>query len=88
MSLRSDFMWGFATAAAQIEGGGEEQEKASGRGDSVCLSRKPRSDAFRFGTRSASSLVQFWMVPRSIKHVISTAVGRRTLRVGLVMRRC
>lgn len=34
-SLRSDFIWGFATAAAQIEGGGADQEKASGRGPSV-----------------------------------------------------
>ncbi|GMK59288.1 hypothetical protein CspeluHIS016_0703030 [Cutaneotrichosporon spelunceum] len=34
-SLRADFIWGFATAAAQIEGGGEEQEKASGRGPSI-----------------------------------------------------
>ena len=34
--LREDFMWGFATAAAQIEGGGQEKEKASGRGRSVC----------------------------------------------------
>jgi beta-glucosidase len=35
MALRDDFMWGFATAAAQIEGGGEAQEKASGKGPSV-----------------------------------------------------
>lgn len=33
--LRDDFMWGFATAAAQIEGGGKEKEEASGRGRSV-----------------------------------------------------
>jgi hypothetical protein len=33
--LREDFMWGFATAAAQIEGGGKEKEEASGRGRSV-----------------------------------------------------
>lgn len=36
--LRDDFMWGFATASAQIEGGGKEKEEASGRGRSVsCL---------------------------------------------------
>lgn len=35
MALRNDFMWGFATAAAQIEGGGAEQEAASGKGPSV-----------------------------------------------------
>ena len=33
--LPKDFLFGFATAAAQIEGGGEEKEKASGRGLSV-----------------------------------------------------
>jgi hypothetical protein len=33
--LRDDFMWGFATASAQIEGGGKEKEEASGRGRSV-----------------------------------------------------
>ena len=33
--LRDDFMWGFATASAQIEGGGKEKELASGRGRSV-----------------------------------------------------
>lgn len=33
--LREDFLWGFATAAAQVEGGGEEQELASGKGPSV-----------------------------------------------------
>lgn len=37
MALRDDFIWGFATAAAQIEGGGAEQEKASGKGPSVSL---------------------------------------------------
>lgn len=37
MALRDDFIWGFATAAAQIEGGGVEQEKASGKGPSVSL---------------------------------------------------
>ena len=36
--LRTDFMWGFATASAQIEGGGKEKEEASGRGRSVSLS--------------------------------------------------
>ena len=36
--LRNDFMWGFATASAQIEGGGKEKEEASGRGRSVSLS--------------------------------------------------
>ena len=36
--LRDDFMWGFATASAQIEGGGKEKEEASGRGRSVSLS--------------------------------------------------
>jgi len=35
LTLRDDFMWGFATASAQIEGGGEGKEKASGRGRSV-----------------------------------------------------
>jgi hypothetical protein len=35
--LREDFMWGFATASAQIEGGGKEKEEASGRGRSVSL---------------------------------------------------
>jgi hypothetical protein len=35
LQLRDDFMWGFATASAQIEGGGEDKEKASGRGRSV-----------------------------------------------------
>jgi hypothetical protein len=30
-------MWGFATASAQIEGGGKEKEEASGRGRSVSL---------------------------------------------------
>jgi len=35
--LRSDFMWGFATASAQIEGGGKEKEEASGRGRSVSV---------------------------------------------------
>ncbi|WWD22919.1 hypothetical protein CI109_107414 [Kwoniella shandongensis] len=33
--LPADFLYGFATAAAQIEGGGAEEEKASGRGDSI-----------------------------------------------------
>jgi beta-glucosidase len=33
--LPKDFLFGFATAAAQIEGGGEDAEKASGRGRSV-----------------------------------------------------
>ncbi|WVR09713.1 hypothetical protein IAU60_006789 [Kwoniella sp. DSM 27419] len=33
--LRPDFLYGFATAAAQIEGGGEESEQMSGRGDSI-----------------------------------------------------
>ncbi|WOO77170.1 Beta-glucosidase 1B [Vanrija pseudolonga] len=35
MALRNDFLWGFATAAAQIEGGGEEQERAAGKGLSI-----------------------------------------------------
>jgi len=35
--LRDDFMWGFATASAQIEGGGKDKEEASGRGRSVSL---------------------------------------------------
>lgn len=35
MSLPADFLFGFATAAAQIEGGGEKSERASGRGLSV-----------------------------------------------------
>ena len=35
--LRSDFMWGFATASAQIEGGGKGKEEASGRGRSVSV---------------------------------------------------
>lgn len=34
-TLPTDFLFGFATAAAQIEGGGPDAEKASGRGDSV-----------------------------------------------------
>lgn len=38
--LRDDFMWGFATASAQIEGGGKEKEKASGRGRTVSGCRK------------------------------------------------
>ena len=33
--LPEGFLYGFSTAAAQIEGGGEEAEKASGRGDSI-----------------------------------------------------
>ena len=33
--LPKDFIFGFATAAAQVEGGGAEKEAASGRGDSV-----------------------------------------------------
>ncbi|WVF68282.1 hypothetical protein IAT40_003047 [Kwoniella sp. CBS 6097] len=33
--LREDFLYGFATAAAQIEGGGEESEKLSGKGPSI-----------------------------------------------------
>jgi hypothetical protein len=33
--LRDDFMWGFATASAQIEGGGKEKEEASGKGRTV-----------------------------------------------------
>lgn len=35
MTLPKDFLFGFATAAAQIEGGGADKEKASGRGLSV-----------------------------------------------------
>ncbi|KAL7419161.1 hypothetical protein Q5752_005997 [Cryptotrichosporon argae] len=35
MPLRPDFLWGFATAAAQIEGGGPEAERDSGRGPSI-----------------------------------------------------
>jgi len=35
MALRKDFLYGFATASAQIEGGGPESEKESGRGMSV-----------------------------------------------------
>jgi beta-glucosidase/6-phospho-beta-glucosidase/beta-galactosidase len=35
MSFHKDFLYGFATAAAQIEGGGITSEKLSGRGDSV-----------------------------------------------------
>ncbi|WWC95633.1 hypothetical protein V866_002498 [Kwoniella sp. B9012] len=34
-TLPTDFLFGFATAAAQIEGGGPDAEKASGRGDSI-----------------------------------------------------
>lgn len=34
-SLRPDFLWGFATAAAQMESGSKEQDKASGKGDSI-----------------------------------------------------
>lgn len=34
-ALRDDFMWGFATAATQIESGSREDEQASGKGDSV-----------------------------------------------------
>jgi beta-glucosidase/6-phospho-beta-glucosidase/beta-galactosidase len=33
--LRFDFMWGFATAAAQIESGSVESEAQSGKEDSV-----------------------------------------------------
>ena len=33
--LRRDFLYGFATASAQIEGGGKESEEESGRGPSV-----------------------------------------------------
>jgi beta-glucosidase len=33
--LRPDFLFGYATAAAQIEGGGQDKEDASGRGRSV-----------------------------------------------------
>ncbi|RSH91345.1 hypothetical protein EHS25_009644 [Saitozyma podzolica] len=33
--LRPDFLYGFATAAAQIEGGGADKEKASGKGPSI-----------------------------------------------------
>jgi beta-glucosidase len=33
--LRPDFLYGFATAAAQIEGGGADKEKASGKAPSV-----------------------------------------------------
>ncbi|OCF31715.1 hypothetical protein I316_06522 [Kwoniella heveanensis BCC8398] len=33
--LREDFLYGFATAAAQIEGGGKEAEEQSGRGLSI-----------------------------------------------------
>lgn len=36
-ALRKDFLFGFATASAQIEGGGKEAEAASGRGPSVRL---------------------------------------------------
>jgi len=35
MALRKGFLYGFATASAQIEGGGPESEKESGRGMSV-----------------------------------------------------
>ncbi|ORX35418.1 beta-glucosidase 1A [Kockovaella imperatae] len=35
MPLRKDFLYGFATAAAQIEGGGKESEEESGRGPSI-----------------------------------------------------
>ncbi|WWC92590.1 uncharacterized protein L201_007549 [Kwoniella dendrophila CBS 6074] len=34
-TLPKGFLYGFATASAQIEGGGEESEKESGRGDSI-----------------------------------------------------
>lgn len=46
--LRDDFMWGFATASAQIEGGGREKELASGRGRSVSsVNCEPRGSAYR-----------------------------------------
>lgn len=54
MCFDKDFLYGFATAAAQIEGGGATSEKLSGRGDSVSLT--PTSglvrgaETFRFGT--------------------------------------
>ena len=35
MPFSKDFLYGFATASAQIEGGGVVSEKLSGRGDSV-----------------------------------------------------
>lgn len=44
MSFRSDFHWGFATAAAQIEGAGKESELASGRGPSVSCLQVPLID--------------------------------------------
>lgn len=47
MALRNDFLWGFATAAAQIEGGGEEQERAAGKGLSVSGGRSERSERCR-----------------------------------------
>lgn len=43
--LRDDFMWGFATAAAQIEGGSKEKEEASGRGRSVSQAHTPPNEA-------------------------------------------
>lgn len=34
-ALRDDFMWGFATASAQMESGSPEQDAASGKGPSI-----------------------------------------------------
>lgn len=46
-AIRKDFLWGFATASAQIEGGGAEEDSQTGKGPSVCatdLSGSPVAD--------------------------------------------
>nr|XP_018260078.1 uncharacterized protein I303_06995 [Kwoniella dejecticola CBS 10117]OBR82236.1 hypothetical protein I303_06995 [Kwoniella dejecticola CBS 10117] len=49
-ALPRDFLYGFATAAAQIEGGGAESEKESGRGDSIWDEFCDQPDKIRDGS--------------------------------------
>ncbi|WWC73867.1 uncharacterized protein I206_107839 [Kwoniella pini CBS 10737] len=49
-TFRRDFLYGFATASAQIEGGGAESEKESGRGDSIWDAFCEQPDKIRDGS--------------------------------------
>jgi hypothetical protein len=86
MSFRKDFLYGFATAAAQVEGGGAVTEKLSGRGDSVSLAwLLAVCINVRFGMNSAVYLETSLMGPMFVRRVIICLASKKMSLVSSVV---
>ncbi|ORY35755.1 beta-glucosidase, partial [Naematelia encephala] len=70
-----DFLWGFATAAAQIEGGSEEQDKASGKGYSIWDKFSEQPGKIRDGSSSYRTCNHYELYKQDIAMMASLGVS-------------